>query len=235
MVLRTVLEPLFMHWPIASGIGSALILLVSAIFKWRDHRVGYKRISLEIHYHLKSRSEITFESLSTIQVVNKNNRTYRTSIHGGREKPQVQSRDPNIHVELDPHPSGGLRRMTVHFDTDVNKGEKLIPLNGSYTDPSMSETPRMPFRLNTRLKELIIAVRLPETERIKRATAEIHKFDGMNLIMRKELFIWQNNLFVHTFHNVKPKRTYELTWEYEDPIEILDTKTVAKRKSIVSK
>jgi hypothetical protein len=216
MLFRNVLEPMFTYWPLSSGIGGGLIVLVLGGLKWRAYITGFKRISLEIHYHFKSRSEISFESLSTIQVLRENLKEYPTAIHGGREEPHVESRDSNMHVVLDPHASGGTRKMTVHFDTDVNKGEKLIPLIGNYID-AMNNSPRMPFKLNTHLKQLVIAVRLPENERIKKASATIHKSDGMVLVMSKELFIWKNNLFVYIFRNVKPKKTYAIEWEYEDP------------------
>jgi hypothetical protein len=226
MLFRNVLDPLFSHWPVSSSIGAGLIILVCGWLKWRSYQVGYKRISVEIHYHFKSRSEIYFESLSTIKVLRKNIKEYATAIHGGREKPHVECRDPNMHVVLDENPSGGIRKMTVFFDSDVSEGEKEIPLIGDYVDGSMNHISRMPFKLNTRLKQLVIAVRLPETEQIRKASAEIHKSDGMELITSKRLFIWKNNLFVHVFHNVKPKRTYALTWEYENSVEASNNKVV---------
>lgn len=177
--------------------------VVKAIPWSNAHRFGYKRISVEIHYEFKSRSDINFESLSTINVIKKNIKQYKTAIHGARQQPHIESSDPSMHVVLDEHASGEVRTLVVHFDTDVSNGEKQIPLKGNYVDTTMINMPRLPIRLNTYLKQLVIAVRLPKNEVIRKANAKIHKSDGLKPIMNKQLHIWQNNLaYYRAFTNI---------------------------------
>ena len=229
VLLNSLWEPIFKHWPRVSGGAVSVVLLILAIWKYRANKSGYKRHSLEIHYTFKSRSEISFESVSEIIVLRKGVKEFRTAIHGTREEPHIESRDPNMHVVLDPNHCGDVRLMTVHFDLDVEKGEKvIIPLIGFYVDGSMAQNPRFPFRLPTHLKQLVVVVQLPATEKVKNAFATIQKSGQMDLEMKKPLFVWSNNVFSYVFHDVKPKLIYELMWEYDNPAKGSNSRSAAR-------
>lgn len=210
--IRTFLVIFVEHYPISAGVaGIAMVAL------WlNSKRIKYKKRRVEIHYHFHDRTHVSFESLTTVDVLHKELKEYHTALHGTRDDLHITSRLPNSTVRIDSASTGYLMNIVIAFDPPLKKGLRQISLEGSYEDQTLAHHQKLPFRLLEHADELVVVVHLPQTERITGALTTVQKPKSASNA-KEVLWVWKTNVFVGVFHDIKPHWLYEITWNYESP------------------